>query len=205
MRPFVQALVLRRLVDRARRAAWFARLDRRRPAVTVRLRRWVPGWTIRVCCVLVGIGCVVLTGAPSTLAGIISAVVVLLLIWPGGVMPAVVAVLVGLCALYLDPAVTSARPFLLLAGVHLVLQGAALTSRAGPRARIELGVLAVALRRYLPIQVVSQAVALLGLALTRQRLEVAWLPVLGAVSLALVVFWLVAQLRTGSATAGSPR
>jgi hypothetical protein len=198
-------VALRRLVDRARRAVWFVRRDRKRPAVTVRLRHWVPCWTIRVLCVLVGIGCAILTGAPTALIWIVSAVVALLLVWPGGVLPAVVAVVVGLCALYLDPAVTSPRPFVLLAGVHLVLQGAALTGRNGLRARIELGVLAAALRRYLPIQAVAQAVALLGLAVTRQRLEVAWLPVLGVVSLTLVVFWLVAQLRTGSATAESPR
>src|SRR6478609_9746626 len=187
---WAQALVLRRLVDRARRAVWFARLDRKRPAVTVRLRRWVPGWTIRACCVLIGIGCVLVTGAPSTLTWIVSALAVLLLFLPGGVLPAVVAVLVGLCALYLDPAVTSVRPFVLLAGLHLMLQGVAVTSRTGLWARIELGVLVAALRRYLPIQAIAQAVALLGLALTRQRLDVAWLPVLGVVSLTLVVFWL---------------
>jgi hypothetical protein len=198
MRPAVLAPI-NRLVDRARRALWFVRTGRQRPAVTVRLRRWVPGWTIRACCVLVAVGCVLLTGAPKPLTGVVSVVAVLLVVLPGGVLPAVLAVLVGVCALYLDPALTSVRPFLILAGLHLVVQLAALTGRTGLRARVELGVLLAALRRYLPIQAVAQAVALLGLALTRQRLEVAWLPVFGVVSLTLAVFWLVAQLRAGSA------
>jgi hypothetical protein len=200
MRP----VLLRRLLDRTRRALWFVRTGPQRPAVTVRLRRWVPGWTIRACCVLVAVGCLLLTGAPAPLTGIVCVLAVLLLVLPGGVLPAVLAVLVGVCALYLNPAVTSARPFLILAGVHLLVQLAALTSRTGFRARVELGVLLVALRRYLPVQAGAQAVALLGLAITRQRLEVAWLPVLGVVSLTLGVFWLVAQLRAGSAgSAGS--
>jgi hypothetical protein len=197
MRRLVPSRAVRRLVDPVRRVLWFVRLGRQRPAVTVRLHRWVPGWAIRVCCVLVAAGCVLLTEAPSPLTWIVSVLAVLLLGWPSGMLPAVVAVLIGLCTLYLDPTATDIRPFMILAGVHLQVQLAALIGRTGWRARIELGVLVAALRRYLPIQAVAQAVALLGLTLTRQRLEVAWLPVLGVVSLTLVVIWLVAQLRAG--------
>lgn len=171
----------RRLVRTLR----FGRPASQRPLPRVRIQGgpWVVGTVLRLAVAVVAIGCAALlaTGPQSWALAIAAAGV--LLLRPGGFAAGGFALGLGL-ALALSPAAPFApRVFLLLFGVHLLFQLAALAGSVGWTTVVELRVLVPPLRRLLAGQVFAQLLALGGAELSSARLSVAWLPVLVGIAL----------------------
>lgn len=164
------------------------------PRVTVKLGPTVPGWALRALFLLVVLGCGLLTSAGVPGLVVLLGLAGVAVVRTGGVLPAVVAVLLAVFALPGSAAPFEARGFVLLAGLHLVMQLGATFGRTRWDARFELRALGVVGRRYLVVQVVSQVLALLAAVVTQGQLQAAWFPPLAVVALALLVVWLLARL-----------
>jgi hypothetical protein len=176
----------------------------RRRRVHVDLGRYLPGWALRLICAAVALGCVVLAGAGSTLTVIGALLALGLAARPLGAVPMVV---LGFVAFVLTTAGGSGlRPgsFAVLAGTHLFVQLAAVLGPYGWSVRVELRALLAPARRYLPVQLAAQLVALVGALLTLGRLELAWAAPLAAVAVAALVVWLVPRIESPPAPAGRP-
>jgi hypothetical protein len=173
----------------------------RRRRVDIDLGPNLPGWALRLACAAVALGCVVLAGAGSTLTVIGALLALGLAARPVGAVPMVV---LGFVVFVLTTAGGSApRPatFAVLAGTHLFVQLAAVVGPYGWSVRVELRALLVPARRYLPVQVAAQLVALVGALVTLGRVELAWSAPLAAVAVATLVVWLVPRLGTPPAPA----
>jgi hypothetical protein len=130
----------------------------------------VPGWVLRV---LLGGGAgllVALSGAvdlpvgPARWFGWVALVALVVVagtgvVRPGGVAAGVLVVGVGLFALR-APAGVTARTFLLILLIHVLLRLSAVAAHAGWRARVELAVLGVQAREAAVVQVGVQLLAL---------------------------------------------
>ena len=179
-------------------------VGRRRRRVGVQLGPWLPGWSLRLVCGGVALGCVVLAGAGPRLTVVGALLGVVLALWPRGPLP--VAVL-GFVAFVLATAGAGPlRPgaFGVLAGTHLLVQLAAVLAPYGSSVRVELRALLVPARRYLPVQLAAQLLALLGALVTLGRVELVWSAPLAAVALTALVVWLVPRLDAPPAAAPPP-
>lgn len=169
-------------------------VDRQRE-VTVSIGPYAPGWLLRLSGPAVAVGCAMLTDAPSELVLITAGLAVLTAIWPAGVAPTTLALLLGLLTLSLPSEPYDPRALVLLAGVHLTLQLTALAGRSSWRRRAELSALWPPLRRYLLIQALVQPLALTAGLLRAEQMSVPWLSALGGLALTGTVLWLLVRLR----------
>ena len=170
------------------------RFGRRRRRVTVALGPWLPGWSLRVVCAAVALGCVVLAGAGPKLTGVGALLALVLVLWPRGPFPVVVLGFVTFVLATAGAGPLRPQAFAVLAGTHLLVQLAAVLAPFGWSVRVELRALLVPARSYLPVQLAAQLVALVGALVTLRRLELAWAAPLAAVALAALVVWLVPRL-----------
>lgn len=162
----------------------------RRRRVTVVTGAWVPGWVLRLVCVVLALGDVRLAGAGDTLTVLGALLAALVLIRPGGVGPVLVVAFTALVLATSGGGGWRPESFLLLLGTHLLVQLGAVLGRTSWAARVELRALAVPAPRFLAVQLAAQLVAVLGAAVAGGRLELPWLAVLAAVGLAVLVLWL---------------
>lgn len=163
----------------------------RRPPVRIHTSAAVPGGVLRLAVVLIGLVCAstVVTGPPGWV--VVIGLLVGLYCAPGTLVAGALVIVLGLLMAF-DPSPAAAwRTPLLVAAVPLMMQLAAVAGQASWAARIELRVLALALRRYLVIQVVAQLLALAGGIVAGLGYVLPQLMALSAVAvLALVVFWI---------------
>lgn len=172
----------------------------RQHEVTVATGPYAPGWLLRLSGPAVAVGCAAITDASSELVLITVGLAVLTAIWPAGLAPTTLALVLGLLTLSLPSEPYDFRALLLLAGVHLTLQLTALAGCSSWRCRVELSALAPPLRRYLIIQAFVQPLALIAGLLRAEHVSVAWLPAVGGLALTGTVLWLLARLRRKTAT-----
>jgi hypothetical protein len=170
------------------------RLRPPRPRVRLGLRPALPGWLLRLLCVaLVGVA-VLAAGAGGTLTVLGLVLGVGVAVRPGGIWP--VAVLGFVAFVLLSAGEGPWRPgaFLALAAGHLFVQLAALLGPYGWSVRVELAVLGVVLRRYLPIQAAAQLTLLLGAVVSSGGLEVPWLAPTAGLTIGAGVLWLAPRM-----------
>jgi hypothetical protein len=166
----------------------------RRRRVDVDLGLNLPGWTLRLACAAVALGCVVLAGAGNVLTVVGALLALALAIRPVGAVPMVALGFVGFVLTVADGSGPRAGTFAVLAGTHLFIQLAAVLGPYGWFVRVELRALLAPARRYLPVQLAAQLVALVGALLSLGRVELAWSAPLAAVALAALVVWLVPRI-----------
>lgn len=163
----------------------------RRPPVRLHTGPAVSSLVLRLVVVALGFGCAltVVTGPPGWV--VVVALLVVLFGVPGSVLAGVVVIVLALLMVFdTDPAAPWRTP-LLVAGLPLMMQLAAVAGQASLSAVIELRVLELPLRRYLALQVFAQVLAFVGAMVAGLGWVLPQLMAVAAVSLlALVVFWL---------------
>lgn len=183
--------VWRRLLQTAdlRQPSWVRPL----PRVVIHTGRWLPAWILHVGAAAVAVGCVALvaTSRPQwTLALILIA---LMLVRPSGVPPALFALWVGLQVATAEQVTYSMRSLGLIAGIHFLAVLQTTAADVTPGTRIEIRVLHDPLRRLAVIQAVVQPVAWLTMAVAAQDFSLPWLPIVAAVGLAAISWFLAEQ------------
>lgn len=177
--------------ERLRRALG---MPRPLPRVAADLRTPVPAWALRAVQLVVVLGCVAVA-APNVLGWLIGAVLGgLMVALPRPFWPALFAVWSGLVVLSGSAEPFRPAVFALLFGVHLLLVFGATLDRIPLGARVELSVLWGAGRRFLAVQAVSQALALLAAWVTAAEISAVWVAVVAGALVAAVVWMLVARL-----------
>ena len=176
--------------ERIRRALG---MSRPLPRVQATLRTPVPAWMLRGVQLVVVFACVAVA-APNPLgwfAGIVLGGLMVAL--PRPFWAALFAAWAGVVVLTAgDP--FPASVFALLFGVHLLLVLTAALDRIPLSARVELTVLAAPARRFVVVQVFSQALALLAAWVTAAVVSVVWVAVAAGALVAVVMWVLVARL-----------
>lgn len=167
------------------------RSNAHRPTVRIRTDAAVPGWLLRLSVAALGLFCAsfVVTGPPGWV--VVSALLVGIVCAPGTVVAGVLLMVLGLLMVFdTDPAAPWRTP-LLVAGLPLMMQLAAIAGQATWLARIELRVLELPLRRYLVIQLFAQLLALTGSLVEGLGLVLPQvMAVAGLAVVVLLVFWL---------------
>jgi len=167
------------------------RSNARRPAVRIRTGTAVPGYVLRLAVAGLGLFCasLVVTGPPGWV--VVSALLIGIAFAPGTLVTGVLLMVLGLLMVFdTDPAAPWRTP-LLVAGLPLVMQLAAIAGQATWLARIELRVLELPLRRYLVIQVFAQLLALTGSLVEGLGFVLPQVMALAGVAfVALLAFWL---------------
>ena len=167
------------------------RSNARRPAVRIRTGPAVPGYVLRLAVAGIGLLCasLVVTGPPGWV--VVSALLIGIVFAPGTLVTGVLLMVLGLLMVFdTDPAAPWRTP-LLVAGLPLMMQLAAIAGQATWLARIELRVLELPLRRYLIIQVFAQLLALTGSLVEGLGLVLPQVMALAGVAfVALLAFWL---------------
>jgi len=163
----------------------------RRPPLRIDTAAAVPSAVLRLVIALLGLACasVIVIGVPSWV--VVFALLIGLACFPGTVIGGALVMTLGLLMMF-DPAPAAAwRTPLLVAGLPLMMQLAAIAGQASWIAKVELRVLALPLRRYLVIQLFAQLLALAGGMVAGLGYVLPQVMALAAVAvLALVVFWL---------------
>lgn len=176
----------------------------RRRRVQLGLGPTLPGWLLRgLLLVLTGVA-VEAAGAGPTLLGIGLVLGVGPVLRPGGSWPVAVAGFVAFVALTAGDGAWRPGAFVALGASHLLVQLAALLGPFGWSVQVEPGVLAVLLRRYLPVQAAAQLVALTGAVVAQRQIELGWLAPLAALAVGALVVVLAPRLgaRPGGAHEG---
>jgi hypothetical protein len=164
------------------------------PQVQADLGGWVPAWLVTLLVAGLAVG-----GAALVVGGVIGWLVMggilgTLVLFPEGPSTGIYAIAIGVLLLLSGAEPFAGRVFVLIALVHLVAVLDSVASGLPWRTRLQLSALRDPLRRYLGVQVVAQALALLGALLTGAELTLAWLPVVAAVGLAVLSWVLDARL-----------
>lgn len=194
---------LHRLGDRALvvaqrllRTLRIGRLPSQRPLPRVRIAMGprVPGWVLRCSVGLVGLAtALLLVGGP--LSGFLAVCgAVLMVLRPSGIVCAGYALGLGLLLALAESAPFAPRAFMLLFGVHLMVQLGAIASTVPWSSVVDLRVLVSPARRFLIGQAFAQLLALLGAALSSTSVSVPWLPVLVGVGLTLLAWRVMSRL-----------
>jgi hypothetical protein len=163
----------------------------RRPPVRIETETAVPSAVVRLAVVLIGLFCssTVIIGTPGWV--IMVALLAGLFCLPGSFFCGAVVIALGLLTVFDTTAAEVWRTPLLIAGVPLMVQLAAVAGQATLLARIELRVIGMSLRRYLVLQVFAQLLALVGGMIVGMGMVLPQLMALASVGLlALVVLWL---------------
>lgn len=179
--------------------------ERPLPRVRIAVGPRLPGAVLRLVVPLVALGCAALLqpGPLSTVLALVGAAV--LAVRPSGVAAGCYVVGLGLL-LALSPADPfSLTPYVLLFGVHLLVQLGAVASVVPWSAVVDARVLVSPARRFLVAQVFAQLLAVLAAAVTSTSLTLSALPVLAVAGLTLLAWWLVSLLARGPGDPTVPR
>ena len=166
----------------------------RRPRVGLGLGPALPGWLLRLLCIALVCVAVVAAGGGGTLTVLGLLLAAGLAIRPGGAWPLGVLGFVAVVLLTAGDGPWRPGAFVTLAAGHLFVQLAALLGPYGWSVRVELAVLGVVLRRYLPIQAAAQLTLLLGAVVSSGRLELPWLGPAAALAIGATALWLAPRL-----------
>lgn len=164
------------------------------PRVRIRLGARVPGavFQLVVAAVALGSAWLVVTGPVSTFFAVAGAVLVLAR--PSGIACAGYAVGLGFLLAVSSSEPFAPRSFLLLFGVHLLVQLGAVASSVGWSAVLDLRVLVSPLRRFVVVQALAQLLALGGAALASASVTLPWVPVLVGVALTALAWMILSRL-----------
>ena len=170
--------------------AYLPRLALRRPQVHIALGPWLPCWGLRLALGVLALLCAAMVvRSPLAWVGLIL-LAIAVVVRPSGIAPAALIMAVAL-SMAVGPEGTALRTALLIIGLHAVAQLGILLGRASWTARVEIGALAVPLRRFLGIQAFVQPLALVGGGLAGWDLGLALLPLIAVLGLAVVSYvWL---------------
>ncbi|GAA1845820.1 hypothetical protein ACFFOM_11220 [Microlunatus capsulatus] len=168
----------------------------RRRRVQIGLGTTLPGWLLRALLTVLTGAAVVAAGAPtgSALFWIGLLVGVAPLVRPGGASAVVAVGFVAFVALTAGTGAWRPGAFVALALTHLLVQLAAVLGPFGWSVRVEPGVLVVLLRRYLPVQVACQLVAVVGAVVAQGRVQLWWLGPLAVLAVGALVVALAPRL-----------
>lgn len=167
------------------------------PRAGVDIGPCVGAWVLRVACVAVATGCVLLVATPHPVVWTaLAPAIALMALRPGGVGATLFVVGVGVLALTSRPDPFDARVFALVAGVHLAVQLAVAASDLPMRGLVERRYLARLARAYAATQAFAQVVALVGAGLATSGLTSAALPVVAGMGLAALAWLVVARIGT---------
>lgn len=191
------------LVERWRRLLRVVRLDkapsyRPRPRVKIIIGPHIYGWVVRLALVLVALACTAqLAGYP--LQWVVAIIGILIMtIRPSGVVSAVYALGLGLGLAAAGTEPLAIRGFILLLGVHLLVQLGMLASSLPLQAAVELRVLKRPLGRFLILQGSAQLLALLSGWVQTRSVTSAWVGVLAGIALAVFAWFLLSRLANTS-------
>lgn len=164
------------------------------PRVRIAVGPRVPGVVLRLVVALVAVASasLLVTGPVSTFIAVAGAV--LLLVRPSGASCAGYAFALGFALAVSATEPFALRSFLLLFGVHLLVQLGSVAGLAGWTVVLDLRVLVSPLRRFLVIQVLVQLLALGGAALSSTAVTLPWVPVLVGVALTATAWLLLSRL-----------
>ena len=180
--------------------AWLSRVAIRapqRPRVAIELGPTVRTWALRAACAGAAASCVLLVTSVIGHWVVAAAIIVALTAWPSSGAPSAFVVGVGLLVLTSPAAPTHPRLFLLVFGVHLTLELAAVLGDLPWVARVELRALRGFAARFLAIQLISQMIAFVGVSMPHSQSSVAWLPLAAGTALALLSWGLFVRMRAG--------
>lgn len=173
-----------------RRPSWVRPL----PRVRVDSGRWIPAWALHLSSAAVALGCTALVATHRAQWVLALFLIAMMLGRPAGVSPAILAVGIGLhWAVSGGSDLTPALAATVL-GIHLL---AVLTTTGGTlnrTTRVELAVLTEPLRRFLVLQSLVQPLLWLAISLTARGVAVTWLPIVAAISLAILAWGFLALL-----------
>ncbi len=164
------------------------------PKVRIRLGPRVPGavFQLLVAAVALASASLVVRGPISTFFAVAGAVLVI--VRPSGIACAGYAVGLGFLLAVSPSEPLAPRSFLLLAGVHLLVQLGAVASGVGWSAVLDLRTLVSPLRRFVVVQALAQLLALGGAALSSSSVTLPWVPVLVGVALTALAWAILSRL-----------
>ncbi len=170
--------------------AYLPRLALRRPRVHVALGAWLPCWSLRFALGVMALLCAAMVVRSPLAWVVLILLTIAVVVRPSGIAPAALIMALAL-TMAVGPEGTALRTGLLIIGLHAVAQLGVLLGRASWTARVEIGALAVPLRRFLGIQAFVQPLALIGGWLAGRDLGLALLPLLASLGLVVVTYvWL---------------
>jgi hypothetical protein len=164
------------------------------PRVRVGIGRAAPGGVLHIAVALIAVLCAaqLATNPAQWIVAVAGAVALAARPTPG--LPQLYAALLGL-GLLIGPAHPwSSRGFVLIFGVHLLVQTAALADDLPWSARVELGALAAAARRFLVIQACAQSAAVLCAWIADRQVDATWLSVAAGLAVAALAWAMLARL-----------
>ena len=169
-----------------------------RPRVGIELAPCIPAWTLRLACAAAATACLLLVASHGAHWAIGGALIATMAARPGGAAPALFAVGVGLRLVGSEADPFAPRVFLLVLGLHLTVQLAAVVGDLAWPAAVERRVLVAFAKPFIGIQALAQTAALLGAWATSRQLTVTWLPVVAGTGLAVTAWAVLIRLRAGS-------
>lgn len=166
------------------------------PSVDAQVGVWVPGWVLRVLVVVTAAAASALVADNTFQWTVLLLSVVFMVGVPDGGGALGFPLAVGVLLAAGEPGGDIGAALLLVVLVHLTLVLHALTPGVASRARVELAILRAPLVRFLAIQGVALPLLLLGSVVSSSGHVIAWLPVVAAVVLALLAWWLRTRIVT---------
>jgi hypothetical protein len=167
------------------------------PVVTVTIGPWAPAVALRLVQAGVALGCVALKPPGSGVWTLAALGALLLVLRPSGIVAACFTFALGFRLAVSPSGPWLPQAFVLLLGLHLLVELGRLVAGVPWNARVQLRVLLPAARRFLPVQALAQLLALVGAVLTSTGVTVPWVPVLVGVALTGLA-WLLLSRLTGS-------
>jgi hypothetical protein len=167
-----------------------------RPPVDVELGPGVPAWALRATCVALAAGCTALVASHPAHWVIATGLVAGMLLQPGTGAGGVFAGGIGLLLLTGGSEFFDVRVPLLVLGLHLTLELVTLTAGLPWRTTIERSVVRAHLAPVLPIQALSQTVALVAPWLASTRPPAPLVAAVASAALAVIAWAMVLRLRT---------
>ena len=168
-----------------------ADVERPLPPVRIDLRPAVPAWALNAAVAVLALAGAALLADRRVLWILAVAGAVALAVRPVPGLVQAYAVALGAGLLLADPGAGSLRVHLLILIVHLMVQLGSIAAGLHWSTQVEWAVLLVPARRFLPVQVLAQLLAV-GAAWTAGRdVSAAWLSVAAGVALAALAWWLL--------------
>jgi len=119
-------------------------------------------------------------------------------VWPGGSAPAVFGLGVGSLVLISGSDAFGPRVFLLVLGLHLTIELAALVGDVPWTSPVELRVLTASAWAFSTVQALGQLTAFAGLWASSRPLTLTWLPVASGIAVAAMAGVILTRLRSGA-------
>lgn len=167
---------------------------RPKPWVGVDLGPAVSGWLYRLILGLIGLGCAALVVTSVFQWVLIGLLLVLIMIRPSGMVPAILVLLLGIFFTVSGGSPLSWQPLLLLFGSHLLVVLSASIGDLPLTGLFELRVLAAPMRRFVIIQAAAQLLALAAGWLSERSISSPGLGILAGLGVAVLAWMLLGRL-----------